>query len=94
MENKEVKIESSMEEIKNILITLTDKTGFDHSPLALEAFAQAESDIQSEIDLAVAKAVAEKEEEIIWIIEDLRGFPADVLTEEQAQYIINLITNK
>ncbi len=45
---------------------------------------------QSEIQLAIAK----REQEIIWMIEDLRGFPACVLSEEQAKEIIDLITRE
>ncbi len=46
--------------------------------------------IESEIQLALA----EREQEIIWMIEDLRGFPACVLSEEQAKEIIDLITRE
>jgi hypothetical protein len=53
-----------MEKIKEILINLTDKTGFDHSSIALEALSKAESDIQLEIDLAVAKREKEIKEKI------------------------------
>lgn len=44
--------------------------------------------IQQEIDLAVAK----REQDIVCAIEDLRGFPANILSDEQATYVINLIT--
>ncbi len=43
--------------------------------------------LQSEVE----KAVEEKQEEIIWLIEDLRGFPADVISHVQAEVIINEI---
>ena len=44
--------------LNTILVKLTDITGFDHTPLALEAFAVARTDIK----LLIQEAVAEERE--------------------------------
>lgn len=62
----------------------------DHSGLAEDVSEHVKLFIESEIQLALA----EREQEIIWMIEDLRGFPACVLSEEQAKEIIDLITKE
>jgi len=46
--------------LNTILVKLTDITGFDHTPLALEAFAVAETDIK----LLIQEAVAEEREKV------------------------------
>lgn len=50
--------------VKNILIDLTDKTGFDHSSGALEAFTDAESKLKSHNRLSLIKVMKALEKEL------------------------------
>ncbi len=93
MENKEVKIESSMEErFDGLPVSFCCNGNYcevdcdDHTRKIVKSF------IQQEIDLAVAKREKEIVESIREYAEPYEG--SKWLNEVNAQKIINLITNK
>ncbi len=66
----------------------------DRCPLETPNGSKPSDNLKSFIESEIQLALAEREQEIIWMIEDLRGFPACVLSEEQAKEIIDLITRE
>jgi len=69
--------------LNTILVKLTDITGFDHTPLALEAFAVAETDIK----LLIQEAVAEEKERLReWLKAEKATYSEDVAQRERTVY--------
>ena len=59
------------EQIKEILIKLTDTTGFNHSSISVEAFAQAEDEILFLLSIQEEKIRKEEREKLIQEIDVL-----------------------